>query len=364
MNFRFAIISDPHIAVPHTISDHPNRFHWVEISIPVIEKVLSDLEQLNLDFVLLPGDLTQDGEPDNHRWLQQRLASLPFPVYVIPGNHDIPTIHSTEQTIGFDDFPSYYRQFGYDHTDKLYYTQEIFPGVQLIGLNSTQFNSNGKQLGCLDEVQLSWLEHLLPQLKDQLVLVMIHHNVIEHLPGQTHHELGKRYMLENARLLLKILQDGGCQLIFTGHLHVQDVAYNQGIYEITTGSLVSYPHPYRIIEIEGKTKDKLTVNITSHRVESVSGYDNLATISRQLLGDRSFPFMMKLLTASPLKVPIVQAEELAPLLRDFWADIAAGDGFFDFPEFPPSVRHYFRQFSAIKSDGTPALIDNQAILYL
>ncbi|MDJ0658315.1 MAG: metallophosphoesterase [Crocosphaera sp.] len=363
MNFRFAVISDPHVAVPHTIPTHGNRFHLVEVSILALEKVLNHLEQLNLDFLLLPGDLTQDGEIDNHNWLSKRLQSLPFPVFVVPGNHDVPCVDPTEAKIGFHQFPSYYGHCGYN-SQQLYYTQEILPGVRIIGLNSNHFNQEGKQLGCLDDEQLTWLENLLAQVKDQLLLVMIHHNVIEHLPGQSNHELGKRYMLDNASLLLKLLKSANCQLIFTGHLHVQDVAYEQGIYEITTGSLVSYPHPYRIIEVKRPTNGSLSLNITSHRVKSVPGWENLEQISRQWLGDRSFGFMVKLLTASPLKISLEEAEKLAPVLRDFWSDIAAGDGLFDFPQFPPDVRDYFQQFSAVKSDGTPALIDNHVLLNL
>ncbi len=56
------------------------------VSIPAFEFALQHLEQLKLDFLLLPGDLTQDGEPANHLWLQKRLESLPFPTYVVPGN--------------------------------------------------------------------------------------------------------------------------------------------------------------------------------------------------------------------------------------------------------------------------------------
>ncbi|MEM8778665.1 MAG: metallophosphoesterase [Cyanobacteria bacterium P01_G01_bin.49] len=363
MNFRFAIISDPHVAVPHTIAHHTNRFHLVEVSIPALEKALNHLEQSNLDFLILPGDLTQDGEPDNHRWLQQRLQALPFPVYVVPGNHDVPTLHATDKNIGLNEFPQYYRHCGYQD-NSLYYTQEILPGVQIIALNSNYFNQQGQQLGYLDEEQLNWLEQLLPQIKDKLLLVMIHHNVIEHLPGQADHELGRRYMLDNADLLLKLLESANSQLIFTGHLHVQDIACHQNIYEITTGSLVSYPHPYRIIEVQKKNNHPLTLNISSHRVDSVPGWEKLAETSRQWLGDRSFAFMVKLLTASPLRIPVAEAEELAPLLRDFWADIAAGDAIFDFPHFPPQARRYFQKFSAINADGTPALIDNHATLHL
>ena len=111
----------------------------------------------------------------------------------------------------------------------------------------------------MDEQQLAWLEQVLAQSKDKLELVMVHHNVVEHLPGQARHPLGRRYMLDNAPELLKILSCAGVNLVFTGHLHVQDVACHKGIYEITTGSLVSYPHPYRILELRTDDQGKKMV---------------------------------------------------------------------------------------------------------
>ncbi len=364
MNFRFAILSDPHIAVPQTISAHSSRFHMVEISVPALELVLEHLEELELDFLLIPGDLTQNGEPENHHWLQQRLNLLPFPVYVIPGNHDVPTLLPTEKSIGFNDFPSYYRQFGYQDSHQLYYTYELLPGVQLISLNSNQFDAEGKQFSYLDEQQLTWLETLLSQTTDQLVMVMIHHNVIEHLPGQSDHELGKRYMLDNAPILLKMLRETGVKLIFTGHLHVQDLAYEQGIYEITTGSLVGYPHPYRVLELKNDASGKQELDIRSYQIKSVPGWENLGEISRNWIGDRAYPFMMKLLTTSPLNLSLEEAEILVPQLRYFWADIAAGDTLFDFVDFPPRVRHYFQQFGAINKEGIPTLVDNHTTLLI
>ena len=364
MSCRFAIISDPHIAVPQTIGHSPRRFHLVEVSIPALELVFEHLEQLDLDFALLPGDLTQDGEPENHHWLQQRLAMLPFPVYVVPGNHDVPTLLPSDRSIGFKDFPTYYRQFGYHNPRQLYYTQEILPGIQLIGLNSNQFDGQGKQLGCLDSEQIAWLEGLLPQLSDRLVLVMIHHNVIEHLPGQARHELGRRYMLDNAPRLLQILGQAGVQLIFSGHLHVQDVVCDRGIYEITTGSLVSYPHPYRILELGRNRHQQWELKIESYRVESLPGWENLPHISRKWMGDRSYPFMLKLLMTPPLNLSLEEAEVLAPQLRYFWSDIAAGDAIFDFPHFPTSVRRYFQQFSAINAQGMPFPIDNRTTILI
>lgn len=354
LNFRFAVVSDLHIALPQTIWDHPSRFHLVEVSISALELVLEHLQQLHLDFLLIPGDLTQHGEPENHRWLTQRLAELPFPVYVIPGNHDVPVLSANDQSIGWADFPHYYQSQGYVDPRHHYYTCEPLPGVRLIALNSNQFNDQGQQIGRLDDQQLQWLEAVLNQTPAELMLVMIHHNVVEHLPNQSNHSLGRRYMLENAVEVCDLLRAAGVQLVLTGHLHAQDIAEAHGIYDITTGSLVSYPHPYRILQISTDAKERQWLEVESHHLTSVPGWPELRETSRQWMADRSFPFMLKLLMEPPLNLSQREAQKLAPDLRYFWADIAAGDGIFDYPHFPQEVRKYFQSFSANH------FIDNQA----
>ena len=373
LNFKFAIVSDLHIAVPETIGKHQERFHLVEVSIPALEKALEHLETLNLDFLLLPGDLTQDGEVENHLWLANRLSKLPFPTYVIPGNHDVPNLLATEKLlsakrsqciIGKNDFPKYYQNHGYQNIEQLYYSQEILPGVLLIALNSNTFARDGQQIACLDEQQLLWLESILQSATQQLVILTIHHNIIEHLPQQSKHPLGKRYMLDNRIALLDLLKKYGGDLIFTGHLHVQDVAEFEGIYEVCTGSMVSYPHPYRVIEVTAPTSESIKLNIQSHHIKSLPGWENLTEISREYLGERSSQFMMRLLTSPPLDLSPTEAAKYTSHLRYFWSDVAAGDGFFDFPQFPPKIRKYFQQFSAVDNEGHPNLIDNQVTLVL
>jgi 3',5'-cyclic AMP phosphodiesterase CpdA len=364
LDFRFAIISDPHIALPHTIWNHPSRFHLVEVSLAALEVALQDLQTLNLDFLLLPGDLTQHGEPENHLWLADRLAQLPYPAYVIPGNHDVIGQFPTEQAIGLMDFPIYYQKFGYSDPERPYYSQEILPGVRLIGLNSNAFDAEGQQLnvGHLDEAQFTWLQQVLLDTQDELTLVMVHHNVIEHLPNQSLNPLGRRYMLDNAAALLHLLQQSGVKLLFTGHLHIQDLAQFQSIYEITTGSLIGYPHPYRLLRFQQDDQGNQRLEIDSKWVTSVPEHSNLQTLSREWMADRSFPFMLRLLTQPPLSLPLAQAEELAPLLRYFWADIARGDALFEFTDLPPLVNQYIAQFGAVDRYGDPYPIDNTTTL--
>ncbi len=372
LNFRFAIISDLHIALPHTIWDSRDRFHLVEVSIPALESVLTALQTLDLDFLLLPGDLTQHGEPENHAWLADRLTQLPYPVYLVPGNHDLVERQSTPQSIGVEDFLNCYRPFGYTDSSHPYYVRQVLPGVTLIGLNSIAFDAAGQQLnrGRIDAVQLTWLAKTLATVTEDVVLVMVHHNVIEHLPGQSQHGMGQRYMLENAAELLAILHRAAVPLIFTGHLHVQDIAYDrgsqhqgsqhQGIYDITTGSLVSYPHPYRVLHFEQGDDGNSQLTVETERVSAVPGWDDLQHLSREWMGDRSFQFMHRFLTLPPLSLSSAEATRLAPSLRYFWADIASGDPQFDFSQLPPHVRQYLNHFG--RGDRADPTFDNNTVL--
>ncbi|MGF1523638.1 MAG: metallophosphoesterase family protein [Leptolyngbyaceae cyanobacterium] len=363
--FRFAVVSDPHITLPHTLRDIPNRFHLMEVSIPVLERILRSLETQDLDFLLLPGDLTQHGERDNHQWLVDRLKSLPFPAYVVPGNHDIVSRDGCDRTLSRQEFPQVYSAFGYD-SDKPYYCRELLPGVHLIGLNSIAFDDAGQQIpvGYMDDEQLTWLANRLRDLQGQWVMVMIHHNVLEHLPGQAKHPLGQRYILQNRSVLMSLLEEAGVNLLLTGHLHVQDIAQAGTLWEITTGSLVSYPHPYRIVNVTPQASGLVQLQVETFRIPAIAGWPDLQTTSLQWMRDRSTPFMVKLLTCPPFDLPLAKAEAFAPELEDFWAHISAGDADFDYPRLPLAVNASLKAFGAINEEGAYRPIDNDATLLL
>ncbi len=361
--FRFAIVSDPHIARPETIYNGPHRFHLVEVSIPGIEQIFDHLETLDLDFLLLPGDLTQHGEWVNHQWLIDRLKRLPFPAYVVPGNHDVIARDASDRAIGLHDFPRLYQDFGYSDGKTLHYQREILPGVRLVALNSNAFEPNGEQVrvGYVDEAQLDWLEQTLAEFSDDLILVMLHHNVLEHLPGQSQSPLGQRYMVSNAQEIIQRLEVAQVRLIFTGHLHVQDVARRGDLCEVLTGSLVSYPHPYRIVEIEQGEGD-LRMAVRSRRLTAVHPWDDLQAMSHQWMCDRASGFMAKFLTSPPVGMAEVEAAAIAPQLRHFWAAIAAGDAQIDFSHLPEDVQARLSCYNAVDSEGNPQAIDNTATL--
>jgi len=359
---RFGIISDPHIALPETLPEPSRRFPMVEFSIPAFEVAVAHFRQLEIDFLLLPGDLTQHGEPENHDWLGRRLQELPFPSYVIPGNHDVPVPFRDGRSIAFAEFPQFYTHSGYTDPTCPYYVCQPAPGLRLIALNSNMFNEAKQQVGALDATQWAWLEQVLASASREespgLTLVMIHHNVIPHIPDQAEHILSRRYMLGNADSLRQLLRSYGVSLLITGHLHVQDIAYDGGLYEITTGSLASYPHPYRLVEIEPPNSPQAQVTVTSYYVHEVPTAPDLQAQSRQWLLHRSVGFMAWYLTLPPLNLDQAQAQALAPQLQHVWATVSAGDATVELPDIPQPVRAYFENFSHCPPSDVPSLSDN------
>ena len=373
LDFKFAIVSDLHIALPHTIWDAPNRFHLVEVSVPAFEQILDQLIAEKPDFLLLPGDLVQHGERENHLWLAKRLAELPFPTYVVPGNHDV--VHAmgnlagdetNSDRISLTDFPRIYQRYGYTDGRSLDYHQEILPGVHLIGLNSNAFDETGAQIGTgiISDAQLAWLDETLTAIAGEFTMVMVHHNVLEHLPNQSKTKLGQRYMIRNASDLVSRLQSAQVPVAFTGHLHVQDIAQQDDFYAITTGSLVSYPHPYRMMQLTTDELGNHHLKVETRRIEAVPEWPTLQQTSKDWMGDRAFAFIMKLLTDPPLSINPSEAKDYAPHVRDFWATVAEGDASFHYPQLPEPAQQYFKRFNAVCKQGKPRFIDNNATLRL
>jgi len=82
-------------------------------------------------------------------------------------------------------------------------------------------------------------------------VVFMHHGVAEHFPGQKLWENGR--VAAHADNLVRVLLRGGARVVFTGHGHAQDAAWagagEQGLLDVETGSLASWPSPWRMVDV-------------------------------------------------------------------------------------------------------------------
>jgi 3',5'-cyclic AMP phosphodiesterase CpdA len=257
----------------------------------LVQTPIEILKGDKVDFVLVCGDLTKDGELVNHNIVAQRLKKLTaagIPVYVVPGNHDINNPDAVRYngdttepvaSISANDFARIYGDFGFNSAimrddDSLSYVVEPVEGLWLLALDACRYRENvpGKHeivSGKISQRTADWTASVLREAADRnkAVMAMMHHGVVEHWNGQK--KLHPDYLIQDFANFGDFLASWNVRFIFTGHYHAQDIVraeYNgkhipKFIYDIETGSLVTAPCPIRYIEIKDGAMDIRTETI-------------------------------------------------------------------------------------------------------
>ena len=227
------------------------------------------------EFVIIPGDLTKDGTLVSHTEFARLIGEIEKAgkqVYVVPGNHDINNGESRAfkgdesevvENVSPDKFLEIYREFGYGEAiqrdaNSLSYVAEPVDGLWLLGLDACRYRENltGHHPitdGIFSRETLDWIENILVEAErgNKRVMVFMHHGVVEHYKGQE--KAFGEYLVDDYKKVSKLMASHGVRTVFTGHYHAQDVAKatwkDDFIFDIETGSLVTYPCPLRDIRI-------------------------------------------------------------------------------------------------------------------
>ena len=242
----------------------------------ILDTAINNLLQSDVQFVLVNGDMTKDGERTDHVQVAAELKKLTdkgIKVYVVPGNHDImnPWAYSYDGStttpvpnVTPDEYKQIYNDYGYSgaiykDSASLSYVAEPVKGLWLICMDSTRWYDNkpGQEsvtAGKLTQAEENWLVGILQKAKDQgkAVMLMMHHGVVEHWAGQS--KLHPEYLVSDYKHVAQMLASWGVRLVFTGHYHAQDIAEasfgDKGfIFDVETGSLVTDPCPIRYCSI-------------------------------------------------------------------------------------------------------------------
>lgn len=115
------------------------------------------------DVLLITGDLADAGDLESYADLSAQLKRLPFPYFIIPGNHDRPQ-HLL--TVFGQSIPAQSPD-----GQCLCYAVEDYP-VRLIGLDT---RLEGRAVGGLCDRRITWLKQTLAQRPDAPTLIFMHH---------------------------------------------------------------------------------------------------------------------------------------------------------------------------------------------
>ncbi len=201
------------------------------------------------DLVLVTGDLTHLGTPDEHAQAAAWLRSLgpPSRVMVVPGNHDLYArdswAHCASQWAPYlhilspvgaapEGEPAYWAPFP---------SRLRVDGVDIHGLNSGQPTAIGLATGALGGAQLRRLaDSLTDAPPHKLQLIALHHPP---LPGL----MSKRRALRDAEDLGPLLRQA--QLVLHGHGHFNHRYAIGGAQVFATGSASTREASFRLFDL-------------------------------------------------------------------------------------------------------------------
>ena len=321
----------------------------------LLKKAL-ELASLNdSKYIIIPGDLTKDGEKKSHLEVREILKSWTYEnpqrnIFLIPGNHDINNNQAFDyknlKKTDYIEPREFFEIYDFLYKDKVlefyknsnifkshldfvnkkfnrdfkysYYCQGygsylaridnnienknsltlLFIDTSIYSCDYEQNHKDGKTnvVGALDKNVMKWAIEKIDEAKARkdMIFVIAHHAFIPNFRDQRLvlgpfiiKNWNEKYIDDdpriNDKLPIEVLADMGVKFLFTGHLHENGTAkYKSGlgneIFNIQTGSTVTYPLPIRHInvlddieEFNGFSVDLKTQLIKSFSYENLSG---------------------------------------------------------------------------------------------
>ena len=289
---KVVVLSDPHVMAPELLVSEGTAWtnylsgerKLVDYSQQLFDEMIARIKRdLRPGLVLITGDLTKDGEQVSHRYVTSKLdgmRAIGIETLVIPGNHDRGSnsnavYYDGESTSAADVatndwFSTQYANYGYGasserETTTLTYACEPIAGLVVIGIDS------GTD-GVVSSTTLNWVVEKAnaARTNGKKVIAMMHHPLIPHFSGVEN--FVETAVVGNYETVRKTLADAGIRVVFTGHFHTSDIAMDKNadlsreIYDVNTGSLVSYPCDYREVTL---SNDLSELSITTGHLEDV-----------------------------------------------------------------------------------------------
>jgi len=208
-----------------TIVAHVSDIHFGRVEPRLITALVRTITEVRPSLVAISGDLTQRARRHEFKAARQFLDRLPFPLLVVPGNHDVPLYNLPARLL--DPYGGYRRHIQRD-------LEPVFENAEMVavGLNSARafpFHGGGR----LNAAQVERAAGRLASAASGTVKVVVTHHPFD-LP-ETH---GDEHLVGRADMAMRRLADAGADLFLAGHLHVSHAGTTATRYQLGSRSAV------------------------------------------------------------------------------------------------------------------------------
>lgn len=230
-NIRFVQVTDAHLTVGS------------EYSMNVLKSAVDDInKQPGISFVVFTGDNINNPKEENLREFVSIVSKLNVPYYVALGNHDVYKSNGLSKVRYYEILRE--RNLLYPQRKPNYkFTKNGFVFLVVDGAKEVIPGS----VGYYREDTLAWLEKELTKNAKKDVIILQHFPV-EYPEGSDNRlRTHRTYKVEEYQALLS--KHHNVLAVISGHFHVNSENMKDGVYHISSPSLLGLPNAYKIIDI-------------------------------------------------------------------------------------------------------------------
>jgi len=203
--------------------------------------------------VVVSGDLTQRAKSAQFRDARRFLDTLPQPVLVVPGNHDVPLYNLWQR---FLQPLAKYRRYISEEVEPAFVDDEI----AVIGVSTAR--SAVFKGGRINSAQIARVRERLAGVGEGVIKLVVTHHPFDLPPG---HE--PRAIVGRARLAMQAFAACGADILLAGHLHTSHVGDTTARYAIERfAALVVQAGTATSIRARGEVNSFNVLHIAGSRV--------------------------------------------------------------------------------------------------
>ncbi len=230
-NIKFIQVTDSHMAKNS------------EYSQKVLKATIDDInKQSGVSFVVFTGDNVNYAQEEDLRIFASIVKKLNVPYYFVIGNHDVYKTNGMPKTRYLEimresNFRIHQRKPNYKWKKKKFLflivdgAKEVIPGPA----------------GYFKKDTLEWLDKTLSKNKKKTTVIFQHFPVVYPDGAEGRLKTHKTYKVEDYTNIID--KHANVLAIISGHLHTNGENMKNGVYHISTPSLLAIPHYYKIIDI-------------------------------------------------------------------------------------------------------------------
>lgn len=230
-NIKFVQITDTHLTAANPYTSR------------VLESAVEDInKQPEISFVVFTGDNIAGPKEENLRAFMKVAKKLKVPYYITLGNSDVYKANGLSK-IRYFEIIREYSLFRAQKSPNYVFKKNGFVFLIVDGAKEVVPGT----IGYYRQDTLEWLDKMLTKYKKKDVVIFQHFPVVYPKETESRIKTHKTYRVEDYKAVLA--KHTNVLAVVSGHFHVNDEVMQNGIYYISSPSMLTLPQSYKIIDI-------------------------------------------------------------------------------------------------------------------